>query len=81
MRNATIKAEELANISSIKRNEGTKIGKVIKHLQSSKLRWAHICAQVVFLLRNTSRQISFEFLFIKTRPPHILDIGFRRGIE
>ena len=32
-------------------------------------------------LRDTSRQISFEFRFIKTRPPHILDIGFRRGIE
>ena len=26
-------------------------------------------------IRDTSRQISFEFLFIKTRPPHILDIG------
>jgi hypothetical protein len=32
-------------------------------------------------IRDTSRQICFEFLFIKTRPPHILDIGFRRGIE
>ena len=27
------------------------------------------------LRRTTSRQISFEFLFIKTSPPHILDIG------
>jgi hypothetical protein len=28
----------------MKRCEGTKIGKVIKHSRSSKLRWAHICA-------------------------------------
>jgi len=32
-------------------------------------------------IRNTSRQISFEFLFIKTRPPDKLHTGFRRGIE
>ena len=32
-------------------------------------------------LRTTSRQISFEFLFIKTRPPDKLHTGFRRGIE
>ncbi len=32
-------------------------------------------------IRTTSRQISFEFLFIKTRPPDKLDNGFRRGIE
>ena len=31
--------------------------------------------------RNTSRQISFEFLFIKTRPPDKLHTGFRREIE
>jgi hypothetical protein len=42
MQNATNKAEELAN--AIKRCERTKIGKVIKQSQSSKLRWAHICA-------------------------------------
>ena len=32
-------------------------------------------------LRTTSRQISFEFLFIKTRPLQILHNGFRRAIE
>jgi len=32
-------------------------------------------------IRNTSRQISFEFLFIKTCPPDNLHTGFRRGIE
>ncbi len=29
---------------AIKRWQRTKIKKVIKHLRSSKLRWAHICA-------------------------------------
>jgi hypothetical protein len=32
-------------------------------------------------LRTTSRQISFEFLFIKTHPPDILHNEFRREIE
>jgi hypothetical protein len=33
------------------------------------------------LRRTTSRQISFEFLFIKTPPPVKLQYGFRRAIE
>ncbi len=32
-------------------------------------------------IRNTSRQISFEFLFIKTCPPDKLHTRFRCGIE
>ena len=32
-------------------------------------------------IRNTSCQISFEFLFIKTRPPDKLHTRYRRGIE
>ena len=32
-------------------------------------------------IRNTSRKISFEFLFINTHPPDKLHTGFRRGIE
>ena len=32
-------------------------------------------------IRTTSRQISFEFLFIKTRPTDKLHTRFRRGIE
>jgi hypothetical protein len=32
-------------------------------------------------IRDTSRQISFEFLFLKTCPPDKLHNGFRRGIE
>jgi hypothetical protein len=45
MRNATIKAEELAVISSYQTLAADKkLKKIIKHLRSSKLRWAHICA-------------------------------------
>ena len=46
MWNATIGAEELANISSlaIKRCEGTQIGKVNKRSRSSIYKLAHICA-------------------------------------
>ena len=32
-------------------------------------------------IRDTSRQISFEFLFLKTCPPDKLHNGFRCGIE
>ena len=39
-----LKLKSSRTFLAIKRCEGTKIGKVIKHLQSSKLRWAHICA-------------------------------------
>jgi hypothetical protein len=39
-----LKLKSSRTFLAIKRWEGTKIGKVIKHLRSSKLRWAHICA-------------------------------------
>ena len=55
-----LKLKSSQTFLAIKRCEGTTIGKVIKHLRSSKLRWSHICAHSCIPVNETSKAQSLS---------------------